>query len=208
MSEVTLYAESSWTSPWVFHAMVALEEKRVPYRLEVVPWPMARERKRELEAISVIGKVPVLVHGEVAITESMAISEYLAEAFPFPAHPRIYPADLGERARARQVMGYLRTDTFALREDRPTTSVLGAPVTTPLSEKGRAAADELVRVAERVVRGPWMFAEWNIADADLALALMRLVKNGDEVPARIADYAQEVWERPSVRTFLAHVSPS
>ena len=35
-------------------------------------------------------------------------------------------------------MGYLRTDTFALREERPTTSVLEAPVTAPLSEKARA----------------------------------------------------------------------
>jgi glutathione S-transferase len=146
------------------------------------------------------------VHGEVAFTESLAISEYLAETFAFPAYPRLFPADYGDRARARQVMGYLRTDTFALREERPTTSVLGAPVTAPLSEKAQAAAAELVRVAERVVGGPWMFAAWNIADADLALALMRLIRNGDPVPARIVEYAERVWERPSVRRFLAHVS--
>jgi hypothetical protein len=31
MLDLTLYAESEWVSPWVFHAMVALEEKRLPY---------------------------------------------------------------------------------------------------------------------------------------------------------------------------------
>jgi glutathione S-transferase len=203
---LTLIAESSWTSPWVFHAMVALEEKALPYRLDVTPWPLQPARKRELEALSIIGKVPVLVHGDVAITESLAISEYLAETFAFPAHPRIFPAALPDRARARQVMGYLRTDTFALREDRPTTSVLGAPVTTPLSDKGRAAAAELVRCAERWVTADYMFADFNIADADLALALMRLVANGDDVPPRLADYARRVWARPSVQRFLGHVS--
>ena len=33
--ELTLYAESSWMSPWVFHAMIALEEKNLPYKLTV-----------------------------------------------------------------------------------------------------------------------------------------------------------------------------
>ena len=210
MSDLILYGDASWQSPWVFHAMVALEEKRLPYRLEVIPWPLAPEKKRELEALAVIGKVPVLAHGDVAFTESMAISEYLAEAFPYPSHPRIFPAAPGERARARQVMGYLRTDTFALREERATTTVFGQdpPATTALSAKARHAADELVMYAERWVRGPWLFGEWCIADADLALALMRLVANGDACPPRLAGYARAVWARPSVQAFLTKVSAS
>jgi glutathione S-transferase len=203
MADLTLYAESSWTSPWVFHAMVALEEKQLPYRLEVLPWPMAAAKKRELEDLSVIGKVPLLVHGAVAITESLAISEYLAETFPFPSHPRLFPENLADRARARQIMGYLRTDTFALREERPTSSLLGSPVSTPLSPKAQSAAAELLRIADRVVTGPFMFAAWNLADADLALALMRLVANADPVPAHLAAYAHRVWARPSIQRFLA-----
>jgi glutathione S-transferase len=203
MADLTLYAESSWTSPWVFHALVALEEKELPYRLEVLPWPMSAARKRELETLSVIGKVPLLVHGATAITESLAISEYLAETFPFPTHPRLFPENLADRARARQLMGYLRTDTFALREERPTTSLLGGPrVTTPLSPKAAAAAAELVRIADRMLTGPFLVPAWNIADADLALALMRLVANADPLPARLADYAHRVWSRPSIQRFL------
>ena len=30
MSELTLYADSTWQSPWVFHVMVALEELKHP----------------------------------------------------------------------------------------------------------------------------------------------------------------------------------
>ena len=83
--------------------------------------------------------------------------------------------------------------------------MLGAPVSTPLSPKAHAAAAELIRIAERVVTGPWMFAAWNLADADLALALMRLVANADPVPPHLAAYAHRVWARPSVQRFLAGV---
>lgn len=201
---LTLYAESTWVSPWVFHAMVALEEKRLPYTLELLPLPIPPTLRASLSERTLLGKVPALVHGDLGFTESSAISEYLAERFPFPDHPRLFPADLGERARARQVMSWLRTDLMALRDARPTTSVFGAPVTTALAGKAQEQAADLVRVASRLVAPgrTSMFADWCIADADLALALMRLVKNGDPVPAHLTAYAEAQWARPSHRVYL------
>ena len=73
--QLTLYAESSWMSPWVFHAMVALEEKLLPYKLEVVSLPLTGETRALFERRGVLAKVPLLVHGEVWITETLAISE-------------------------------------------------------------------------------------------------------------------------------------
>ena len=205
MSELTLYGESSWTSPWVFHAMVALEEKRLPYKLEVLALPLPPAQREDLERRAMVGKVPMLAHGAICITESLAISEYLAERFPAPEHPRLFPEDLAERARARQVMSWVRTNLAALREDRPTTSILGRPVTTPLSERGKADAAELVRFATAVVRAKAsMFGAWCIADADLALALMRLVANGDPVPPLVADYAVTQFQRPSIAKYVAN----
>lgn len=201
---LTLYAESTWVSPWVFHAMVALEEKRLPYNLELLPLPIPPAQRDQLAARSILGKVPALVHGDLWLTESLAISEYLAEMFPFPAHPRLFPADLADRARARQVMGWLRTDLMALREARPTSSVFGPPVTAPLAGKARAQADELIRVASRFVAPgrTAMFESWCVADADLGLALMRLVKNRDDLPPHLAAYAEAQWARPSVKVYV------
>lgn len=207
MADLTLYAESNWVSPWVFHVMVALEEKQLPYKLEMVPLPIPAAKRDELAAKAIIGKVPILAHGETWISESIAISEYLAETFPSPTHPRLFPADLVERARARQVMSMLRTSLMALREDRPTSSVFGRPTTRPMSEKGAADAAELVRVASALVSPgkASMFANWCIADTDLTLALMRLVANGDALPQHLAAYAATNWERPSVRKYLSHI---
>ena len=194
-------------SPWAFHAMVALEEKQLPYKLEVVPLPIPADTKAKLQAKSVLGKVPILVHGELWITESLAISEYLAERFPAPANPRLFPEDLGDRARARQVMSMLRTSLFALREDRPTSSVFGRPVQKPLSDKAKTDAAELVRVASAMIAPSRLslFDEWCIADADLALMLMRLVANQDPVPQLLVDYVMAQWDRKSVREFIAHI---
>lgn len=207
MSELTLYAESSWVSPWVFHAMVALEELQLPYRLEVVPMPIPAAQRASLEQRAVIGKVPLLVHGDLWITESLAISEYLAERFPPPGHARLLPEGLAERARARQLMSMLRTGQSALREDRPTSTVFGRPSHRPFSERGRAEANDLVRIANALIapgRGH-LFGTWCIADADLSLALMRLIANEDPVPEHLVTYALAQWDRRSVRRFIAHL---
>ena len=106
--KLTLYAESGWVSPWVLHVMVALEEKGLPYQLELVPFPIPEPRRVELRERALLAKVPVLVDGDAWLTESLAISEYLAERYPAPAFPRLFPADLVQRARARQVLSALR----------------------------------------------------------------------------------------------------
>lgn len=205
---LVLHGDDGWVSPWVFHAMVALEEKRLPYQLRLWPLPLSTEARAELAGKNGVGRLPVLEHGPVAIGESLAISEYLAETFPAPGHPRIFPADLVERARARQVMSFLRTNLFALREARPTTTVFGAPTDKPLTEAAAAQAAELLRAAAHVVEpGQLTIAStWCIADADLALALMRLVRNGDPVPEHLATYAHHHWQRPSVKVYLAHAA--
>lgn len=204
---LTLYAESTWMSPWVFHAMVALEEKQLAYKLEVVPLPIPKDVATTLASHAILGKVPMLVHDDLWLTESLAISEYLAETFPHPAHPRIFPEDLKERARARQVMSWLRTSLLGLRSDRPTTNVFGRPTVRPMTEKGRTDADELLRVATALVTpgAPHMFSTWSIADADLALALMRMIGSQDKVPQFLVDYALAQWDRRSIKRYVAHV---
>jgi glutathione S-transferase len=207
VAELTLYADQTWESPWAFHAMVALEELRVPYKLDPIRRPIAKDIGDQLRDRALLGKVPCLVDGDFWLTESSAISEYLAEKFAPPAHPRLLPSDPQQRARARQVMSWLRTSLMPLREDRPTSSVFMKPVTTPLSERAKQSSAELLGVTEKLLVDDrsTLFDEWSIADADLALMLMRLVGNGDPVPARVAAYTRAQWERPSIRSYLAHI---
>ncbi|HEY0192648.1 MAG TPA: glutathione transferase, partial [Kofleriaceae bacterium] len=150
------------------------------------------------------------VGGPFALTESLAISEYLDEIYPAPGYVRLLPAQPVQRARARQIMLYLRMNLQALREARPTSTVFGRPNAKPMPEAARAEADELVRIALALIpeeAGP-IFGAWSIADADLALTLMRLVANQDVTDRKLVQYATAQFDRTSVRRFVAHLPTS
>lgn len=205
--ELRLYADSSWECPWTFHAMVALEELKVRYALELPRRPLSDEVRVELRARAYLDSTPCLVHGDLWLTESSAISEYLAEVFAPPAYPRILPSAPRDRGRARQVMSWLRTSLRALRDERPASTVFLRPVTTPLGERARLDADVLTRTALALIPEgrASLFSEWCIADIDLALMLTRLIANSDPLPQRLVDYAMAQWGRQSVRRYLAYI---
>lgn len=204
--KLVLHADTAHVSPWVFSAFIALTEKALSFELTDHSISDGDVRVPAFQERSITAKVPVLEHDGWWLAESMAIAEYAAENFPFPKHPRLFPENLQERGRCRQVMLWLRTELAALREARPTTSIFHADrrITTPLSPAAADAASELARVASLVVKpgATTMFASWCIADADLALALMRLRANGDPLPAALAEYADAQWQRASVQSWL------
>lgn len=203
--DLVLYGNDRFTSPYVFSAFVTLEEKGVPFRLELLSLARKEHLRPEYAGPSFTGKVPALRHGDFWLAESSAIDEYVDEAFVPPAYPRLYPEDPRRRARARMVQAFLRSDLVPLREERPTSSFfLGEPV-APLGAEARAAAEKLFRIAEQVLSPGMSFiaGQFTPGDADLALMLQRLVANGDPCPERLAAYARAIFARPSVRAWLS-----
>jgi glutathione S-transferase len=100
----------------------------------------------------------------------------------------------------------VRSDVLDVRMERPTSTFFGADRPAPFTPAGRAAAERLVLVAERFLPpgARHVASEFTLADADLALMLQRLVHNGDACPDRLAAYAREVFQRPSIRKWLSH----
>lgn len=196
----------------MFHAMVALEEKRLPYKLEILPQPLSASTRDRLTQHALTAELPVLAHGDVWIGDSLAITEYLAEVFSDPDSPTLLPHTAAERARARQLMQFLRTGLGALYEDRPTTSVFGRAAPRPMSAAARAQAAELERIARALLPDdrPYLFGAWSIADCDLAVALLRLIA-GDDPPGedlldrRLLHYATAQLDRRAVQRFVAHL---
>ena len=200
-AKLVLWGEQNFYSPYVFSCWVALKEKGVPFELRTFDLDGGEHRRGDYAARSVTGRVPSLQHGERWLAESSAIDEYLEELFPPPRHPRLYPEQPFDRARARQIQAWLRSDLMALREERPTSSVFGKEPVKPLTAAGLAAAGRVVQAAEALLPqgSSNLFGSFTIADADLAMMLERLVANGDPVPARIKTYAEAIWARPSIQ---------
>ena len=65
--------------------LVALEELGQRYKLEQLPLPLPPKAREQLAAKAILDKIPCLVHGDLWLTESSAITEYLDEVFPEPA---------------------------------------------------------------------------------------------------------------------------
>lgn len=202
MSEITLYVDKTFASPYAMSAFVALTEKKIPFTLASVDLDAGEHQQPFYRDLGLTGRVPALVHGSLVLNESSAIVDYLEESFPAPGHARVLPADVAKRALARQVMAWIRSDLVPIRTERHTGAIFFEPIATPLSEVGQAAAKRLFRIAERMIDGPNLYGDWCIADTDLALMLNRLVINGDAVPPRLAAYATTQWQRDSVQQWL------
>jgi glutathione S-transferase len=198
---LSLAVDAEFLSPYAMSAFVALHETAL--RFELVTVDLARNAQHDpaYAAASLTGKVPMLVHDGFSLSESSAIAEYLDEVFP---ERPIYPRDRRQRARARQVQAWLRSDLMPVRQERSTEVVFRAPVSRPLSAEAAKAADKLFFIADRLLPdgAPNLFGTWSIADLDLTLMLNRLVMNGDPVPERLADYAREQWCRSAAQLWV------
>jgi len=206
---IRLYGEHLWISPYVFSSFIALREKGLAF--DVIPLKLneGEQHRPPFRDQSLTCKVPTLEHEGFWLAESSAIVDYLEEAFPAPQYSRLLPESLRQRARARQIMAWLRSDLQALREERPTTMMFYQRAATPLSAAGEAAADRLLRVADLLIAegATSLFGPWCIADSELALMLHRLILNGNEVPNKIRHFAEVQWRRPSVCEFVEHDRP-
>ncbi|HEY8907535.1 MAG TPA: glutathione transferase [Rhodoferax sp.] len=201
---LTLFVDHQFTSPYAMSAYVCLLEKGIPFVTECLDLGAQQHQQTAYRQQSLTARVPTLVHGGFALSESSAISEYLEEVFAPPAYAAVYPQDVQHRARARQVQAWLRSDLMPIRNERGTDTVFIQATSIPLSAAALEAADKLFRVAEQLLPtgASHLFGTWCIADTDLATMLNRLAMNGDTVPEHLKTYATQQWQRPSVQHWV------
>ena len=202
---ITLWSDAHFFSPYVLSAWVALQEKGLSFHIKTIDLDSGEHLQPTWQGYGQTRRVPLLQIDDFELSESSAIAEYLEDRFAPPTWERIYPLDLENRARARQIQAWLRSDLMPIREERSTAVVFGGVKMPALSEAGKQSAEKLFTTAAMLLAhgGQNLFGEWSIADADLALMLNRLVLNGDEVPETLADYATFQWQRASIQRYAA-----
>ncbi|WP_223501258.1 glutathione transferase [Pseudomonas sp. BF-R-24] len=200
--KLKLYVGADHVSAFAMSAFVALKEKQLSFELVTVDLKARENYMPSYRDLSLTCKVPTLVHDDFALSESSAIAEYLDELSP--GHKKLYPQDIRQRARARQLQAWLRSDLLVVRKERPFDLVYFGKKNTVLSDEAQAAVERLFFVAGHLLEegAEHLFGDWSIADTDLAIMLNRLVANGDPVPARLAAYVRRQWDRDSVRAWM------
>jgi len=208
MTDLTLWVDAFWISPYGFSAFVALEEKALRHDLEEVAMHRMENRAPEYARRSLTARVPLLRHQDFYLSESSAIAEYVEDAFP--GTPRILPEDLRNRARARQIMAWIRSDLMPIRQERSADTIFYAPATEPLSPAAQQAAARLLTVVDGVLASgaTSLFGRFSIADADLAFMLQRLGKSGHPLGDKAQRFVDAVWSRPSVQKWVGRKRPA
>jgi glutathione S-transferase len=201
-----LYIDANIASPYALAAFVGLLEKGLSFDIETLDLAARANRGADFSKTSITRRIPTLIHDDFALSESSAICEYLDEAFP---GTRLYPANPRDRARARQIQAWLRSDLMPIRDERPTFVVFCGATRPALSAQAREAAETLFSAALTLLDGRTdnLFDDWSIADVDLAMMLQRLIVLGDPVPTRLIDYANLQWSRPTLQQWVRRPRP-
>lgn len=108
---------SYWRSSAAYRVRIALNIKNIAH--EIIPIHLVKDggeqHKKDYRQLNPQGLVPTLIDGDITLTQSFSILEYLEEKIPSPA---ILPNNLHDRAFARQLAQIITSDTHPLNNLR------------------------------------------------------------------------------------------
>lgn len=211
-----LYVGNKNYSSWSMRPWVLLKQAGIPFeevKLRFDSFDAGSAFKRQIKAVSPVGKVPVLEHDGLVVWDTLAIAEYLAERFP---EHKLWPNETAARARARSVCAEMHSGFMALRGHCPMNIEASLPDTGRLLWRDQPAlrADvarlcglwgELLAAQPSHLPGgtaPLLFGAFSIADAFFAPVCMRLKTYRLPVPADIAAYVERVAVLPGVAAWM------
>jgi glutathione S-transferase len=207
-----LYIGNKNYSSWSMRPWVLLKQARIPFEEIMVRFDSfaADSRfKQTVRSINPVGKVPVLVADGHAIWDTLAIAEFVAEAFP---DKQLWPADTWQRARARSVCAEMHSGFTALRSHCPMNIEAQLPHIGQLVWRDQAVVrtdvarlcglwGELLAAQPSQMpdgSGPLLFGHFTAADAYFAPVCSRLRTYALPLPADISAYVDRVLALPGV----------
>src|SRR5688572_19934199 len=107
--KLTLVIGDKSLSSWSMRPWLVLKAANLEFREILISLDRPRT-KQEIRRYSPSGRVPVLLHGETAVWDSLAICEYIAEIDPL-----LWPVDASARAEARSYAAEMHSSFVALR---------------------------------------------------------------------------------------------
>jgi len=197
--------DSSWSMrSWVLlkQAGIAFEEVKVRFD----SFEATSGFKQAINAVSPVGKVPVLVDEGFAVWDTLAIAEYLAERFP---GKNLWPGEVKARARARSICTEMHSGFGALRSACSMNIEANLAATGALIWRDKPAVRaDVQRIAamwsELLAqhKGPMLFGDFSIADAYFAPVAMRLKTYALPVPKEISAYIQRLSALPGIKAWM------
>jgi len=200
---LTLVIGNKNYSSWSFRPWIAMKVAGIAFDEVLIPLYEPGSKERMLEH-SPTGKVPVLIDGDVHVWESLAILDYLSDAFP---QAGLWPADRGARGHARAVAAEMHAGFVPLRRHCPMN--MWRPV------KARELRDEVAANVRRIdalwsdcrarfgTGGQFLFGGFGAADAMYAPVVSRLHTYDAPMSPPSRAYMQAVMALPAWQEWRA-----
>lgn len=187
---------STWSlRPWLVLAHFGIPFEEEYLLLNGEGW------KERMVARTPTGTVPVLEHDGLAIPETLAIIEYLADLHPELA---IWPKDRRDRALARALASEMHAGYSGLRNHAPMNLRADFPNRIDLDK----VADDLHRLETRLggqletSGGPFLFGEFSAADAMFAPIATRLRTYHLPVSETLESWIEAIYTLPAFQEWL------
>lgn len=192
----TLVIANKCYSSWSLRPWLLMRQLGVAFDEIIIPLDLPDTKEKVLRH-SPAGKVPILIDGEATVWESIAIMEYVGEAFGAP----VWPANREARAMARSVAAEMHAGFQALRNACPMN--LGKKYAS--RDRGEAVARDVARFGEIVRQarerfgadGPFLFGAFSAADAMYAPLATRLDTYSFALDARTRAYVDAILSLPA-----------
>ncbi len=194
----TLYIGNKNYSSWSLRPWILLTELGLPFNETLIPFDDG-DSWAKFRAFSPTGLVPCLHDGERVVWESLAITEYLAEA-----HSAVWPGDADARAWARSATAEMHAGFNALRNECPMT--VGMRIELP--EISAALGRDLERIQELWQQGldrfggPYLAgSKFTAADAFFAPVAFRVQTFNLPLREAAANYVGHLLALPGMQSW-------
>jgi glutathione S-transferase len=202
MTQLTLVIGNKNYSSWSLRPWLALKQFGVQFDEICIPL-YTPETASKIHQYSPSRKVPVLLHNNQSIWDSLAICEYLAEEFP---HLDWWPEDKINRALARSISAEMHSGFQNLRQNMPMNCRAKLP--------GKGLTPEVQKDIDRITSiwrefrqkfaadGDMLFGKFTIADAMFAPVVLRFVIYDVQLDSISQNYVQTILELPAIKEWI------
>jgi len=203
MADYTLVIGNKTYSSWSLRPWLAMRQAGLPFEEKLIPLDLM-DTKARLHAACPAGKVPVLRHDAIAIWESLAILEYLAERHP---EAGLWPDDPMARAVARSICSEMHAGFTTLRKALPMNVRKSLPgrgqgIPGVLRDVARICALWIDCRGRYGADGPFLFGRFTNADAMFAPVASRFHTYGVPVCDTCKAYIDAIHALPAMTEWI------
>ena len=199
MAKTILYIGNRNYSSWSLRPYMALAMGGIEFETKLIRFGEP-EFSRRVKRISEAGLVPILVHGDVTVWDTLAILEFAAETWP---GKKLWPSNKRARAMARSASAEMHSGFRNLRN--------ACPMNIRRPKKPVPLNDGILREVARLESlwaqarnefgkgGPFLFGKFCIADAMFTPVVSRLETFDFKVKPETRAYMDAVLDTTAFR---------